>query len=922
MHTAFRVTLPIAGLVLVTAAADAVTVEGGGNKRRDCLVQLMTDGVGFPAGASRFKGVTCADGDSCDADGLTNGSCRFLALFCLNQASEALPQCTPPASVESILVRGKVGKGRRSSKLDTNDIDQAITALGLPSSDAACTTPVAIDVPVAGPDGKGLLSAGRAKLKAKSSTSKGKDKDRYQLVCLPGPGVGTPTTSTTIATTTTTSMPTTFRPGAGLESAIVAATVAGDGTVTVDFTLTDADGVTVIPTTSSTDDPDEARVRFTIARLEVVTATSGSVTTDFTRYRNYITTTATGGGRTTDQPTFDGGGSLELLDGSIGLWRYTFGTMLPAGFPANLTHTVGAEIERTFDGADLVANPIFDFVPDGSPVTTVREVTTTAQCNQCHDPLALHGGGRREVHLCQLCHTDQAIDPDTGNTLDLKHMIHRIHHGKELPSVVDGPVGTSYEIIGFRGSVHLFGEKIMVCEDGELASAPCEVDADCPGGTCTGTSTAGVGFPRDIRDCSVCHSEGATVDNFRERPNVLACTGCHDDANPGETAYEFLPAPATNHPGPGHSEALCNECHRSTIQQGEFDVSVPGAHVIEARSTQLQGLHGEILDASGAPGGPITLHFRMTNNAGDALTTLTGMNRVAFTASGPSSDFGGASVPYVSGTIAGGGASGTLTGPDAEGVFTYVSASMLPADASDTWRVGMEARRPVMLTDPDGPDHSVNEAMQNPVLDFSVDGSPVVPRRTVVDIQNCQSCHGVFSETFSIHGSLRNQTDYCVVCHNPNVTDFAQRQNATGASPENESIHFKRLIHKIHTGEELANKPYIVYGFGASPHLFSEVLFPGNRADCEKCHVGGSETLPLPAGLLPTAITMIDNSGPTPAEVVVGEIPVIQSACLACHDGIDPATHASTMTTGAGAEACNVCHEEGADFAVSKVHAE
>ena len=32
--------------------------------------------------------------------------------------------------------------------------------------------------------------------------------------------------------------------------------------------------------------------------------------------------------------------------------------------------------------------------------------------------------------------------------------------------------------------------------------------------------------------------------------------------------------------------------------------------------------------------------------------------------------------------------------------------------------------------------------------------------------------------------------------------------------------------------------------------------------------------------------------------------------------------HAQTMTTVDGAEACNVCHGEGADFAVSEVHAE
>jgi OmcA/MtrC family decaheme c-type cytochrome len=929
MRFAFRASLPILGLALVAGAAQAVTVEGGGNKRRDCLVQFLTDGVGFPAGASRFKGVTCRDGDTCDGDGVSNGACRFLALFCLNQASEALPQCAPPASVTSVAVSGKVGKGK-SGRLDTTDIDQAIADLGLPREDEACTAAIALDVPVQGPDGKGEFRSGRAKLKAKSSTSKGNDKDRYQLVCLPGPNVVPPsstTTSTSVpgsTTTSTSTLPEFARPGSGLVADIVAAAVAPDGTVTVDLTLTDDHGVPLIATTSSTDDPDEARVRITIARLEVVPATSGSVTTDFTRYVNYVTRTVSGGGRTTDQPTYDSGGSFELLDLETGLWRYTFGTMLPAGFPADLTHTVGAQIERVFDDADLVANPLLDFVPDGSPVTTVREVTTTAQCNGCHDPLALHGGGRREVQLCQLCHTDQAIDPESGETIDLKHLVHRIHRGKDLPSIEAGPVGTRYVIFGNQGSEHVYGEKVNVCAGGELGSVPCETDGDCPGGTCTGESTVGVGFPREHRDCGVCHSEGATAENALERPNVLACTGCHDDVNPGETAWEFLPAPGDNHPGPSHSEALCNECHRSTIQDGEFDISVPGAHVLETRSAQLSGFNGEILDASGAPDGPLTIQFRLTDDQGTPLMTVVGLNRVALAASGPSSDFGGASNPLVTATIAGGGASGTLMGPDGAGVFTYTTATNLPADAEGTWRVGLEARRSVSLVDADGsptPTRNVNEAIQNPVFDFSVDGSEVEPRRTVVDIESCGTCHGVFSETFSIHGNLRNQIEYCVVCHNPNESDFAQRRNAVGATQVNESINLKHLLHKIHTGEELAEKPYIIYGFGAAPHDFSEVLYPGDLRNCDACHVGDSQTLPLPAGLLPTAITEIDTSGGPAVEVQIGSIPPIRDACLTCHGGDAAAAHAETNTTAGGAEACAVCHGEGSSEAVSAVHA-
>ena len=495
-----------------------------------------------------------------------------------------------------------------------------------------------------------------------------------------------------------------------------------------------------------------------------------------------------------DQPGFDSGGSLGTTDPLTGTYAYTFKATLPAGFPAGLTHTVGAQISRTFGGESLVANPVFDFVPAGAPVTTVREVTTTAQCNGCHDPLEAHGGNRREVHLCQLCHTQQGIDSD-GNSIEFQNMIHRIHRGKDLPSLVNGAVGAKYSD---------FAEKVKACAGGPLASVVCTTDADCAGGTCTGSTTTGVGFPQDLRTCTLCHAEGATVADYLHKPSPSACTGCHDDVNPSTVATQAGP-PGTNH-GPGtliggKPDAICVLCHAAT--GNEFDITVPGAHTVPERSQELAGLKGQILSASGTPGNPVSIAFRITDGAGTALTSLAGMNRVGFAMSGPTTDFGGSSTPFIAPTAVGGGSSGTLSGPDADGVFTYVTspANALPADASGSWRVGLEARRMVTVGTGSavGPSN-VQEALQNPVLDFSVDGSPVVPRRHVVDIGKCGACHGTFSQGFSIHGNLRNQTEYCVVCHNPSASDFSSRVHAVGADPNDETIDFKHFIHKLHTG--------------------------------------------------------------------------------------------------------------------------
>ncbi|MBI2821580.1 MAG: hypothetical protein HYX74_05095, partial [Acidobacteria bacterium] len=123
-----------------------------------------------------------------------------------------------------------------------------------------------------------------------------------------------------------------------------------------------------------------------------------------------------------------------------------------------------------------------------------------------------------------------------------------------------------------------------------------------------------------------------------------------------------------------------------------------------------------------------------------------------------------------------------------------------------------------------------------------------------------------------------------------------------------QTIHFKFLIHRLHTGEELT-RDFTVYGFNRSVHNFNELRFPGDRRNCEKCHEGTSWTVPT-KGILPTVAPREFYSpiGPNAA------------ACLACHDHLDAAAHAYTMTSPFG-EACSACHGTGADFDVAKVHA-
>jgi OmcA/MtrC family decaheme c-type cytochrome len=127
-----------------------------------------------------------------------------------------------------------------------------------------------------------------------------------------------------------------------------------------------------------------------------------------------------------------------------------------------------------------------------------------------------------------------------------------------------------------------------------------------------------------------------------------------------------------------------------------------------------------------------------------------------------------------------------------------------------------------------------------------------------------------------------------------------------------ETVHFKVLVHKIHRGEELENE-YTVYS-GRGAFRTNEVRFPGDLKDCTKCHLTGTNLLPLRSGLLPT----LDPRGPMRG--LADPTMPIAAACTACHDSLSTAAHTATMTAGGTQEACLTCHGEGKDFAVSKMH--
>src|SRR5205809_7413873 len=375
-------------------ATAATVVPGGGNKRTDCLLQMSAEAVGYPAGKTP-KGVTCADGDSCDFDRQRNGVCVFQVSFCLNEPARSCQ----PRSVSRLTLKLK-----KKSPVDITPLQAALAAIPLPTSATVRAPAALVSVPVVGPNKQGLVSSRRVPLKATAKAGGQSDPDTYGLTCVPTTVAGGPTTTTTPASTSTTLPPVPpGLPGAGLVSEITAAAVSAQGIVSITFTLTDGTGIPLVPSTASTSNPAQARVRFAIAHLDLESTTTEVTTATFTRYRSYIF-------RTPGQPGYDSGAPLSTVDATRGSYTYTFAPPLPPGFPATTTHTVGGQVERTLETQKLYADARFDLVPARRAVPLARALATTAQCNGCHDPLAFHGGGRGEVGPPPAWHAAPACD--------------------------------------------------------------------------------------------------------------------------------------------------------------------------------------------------------------------------------------------------------------------------------------------------------------------------------------------------------------------------------------------------------------------------------------------------------------------------------------------------------------------------------
>jgi OmcA/MtrC family decaheme c-type cytochrome len=634
-----------------------------------------------------------------------------------------------------------------------------------------------------------------------------------------------------------------------------------------------------------------ANIRFSLAKL--VPGTNG----DANHWQSYINTTETKAagigtapeGTKTVQATTERANTnpTGFNDYGDGTYSYQFNfdittvkdpiTGNPILYEPTLTHRVAMQVTGNAD------NAYFDFLPTGGSLPLTRNIVINSSCNECHIKLGLHGGDRIAVQYCATCHNPGSTDANSGNTVDFKVLIHKIHYGEELPSV---QAGGEYAIWGNANNKNDYSTVV---------------------------------FPQDVRfsgrpgdTCTKCHKTGdaANSGNYLSVPTKEACGSCHD-----RTSFtDPPPSGYTLHTGGAQADnSSCASCHPGTGSPA-VGKSIEAAHQLREQVAAAKFKYNIIRIADQNdnlqidPGDRVRVTFSVTDptNANTPYNIVTakeftapaGASRLAILIGWSTTDYtntGSGSTPAQPISI-NPLAAGVATA-NGDGSFTVTSSVAIPANVAGSGVVAIEGH-PAVQPDPTNPasPYNVRVPVKNVFSTFAITGSAAVARRSVVDINKCNLCHG----NLSLHGNNRTgEIQVCVICHNPNATDRNQRPggapSGTVDNKREEAIDFKYMIHAIHAGaaaeDGFRENGIVIYGFGSSPNNFSDVRMPAglnNLRNCSGCHTGTTFAVPLNANALPTTVNTATNIASPDDDQ---NITPTASVCSSCHDFISAKTH-------------------------------
>jgi OmcA/MtrC family decaheme c-type cytochrome len=671
-----------------------------------------------------------------------------------------------------------------------------------------------------------------------------------------------------------------------LQATITNVSVAG--APVVDFTVTDSQG-------NPAEGIASGYVWFTFAKL--VPNTDPNINGGLPFWQSYVNTSedvannVPGRGsdvldlavQATTDSRFSGGSHVEVAPGQ---YQYTFGrdvtnvtAPIAVAWEPNLTHRVGLEIRLDGEGEVPLApfNPVYDFVPDGGAGSGVtKDIADTNNCAGCHIEFTMHGGPRKSVEYCVTCHNPGTVDQDSGNSLDMAHLVHSIHMGEDREGAAP------FTIWGFMDFSHPYAE---------------------------------VTYPQSKTYCETCHTASATHpdgDNWNARATAKACGGCHADglvaenfdAVTGQAEYSFDHTVA-DIPVGLQADGACQTCHF-----GLFPTAGPPLVIHSsirgddrARAAAGDNFVFEILGAvDTGPGQTPTVTIRVTDPTGNPYDILTDPEFDLATVD-PAGNHPAALNLYVQWATADyyGGDEDALVhgGRINDNLTTQAIQDLNFRDTGYPFRMRLGAIQAVAV--PGAVAGSFDVPFYRPLPDaftgdvvFGLGGHPAwqftdadgvtgygraaavsalyfpgTPRVAAIDSVKCNACHN----RLQAHGSNRNgNLEFCLMCHNGDAAVCSSNPAADGSCPAGETqegYHFGRMIHSIHTAS-------MTFEGGA----FAGVTFPQNPANCDSCHVPGRYNVART-----TARAVSTNQG-SDIRVWTDDIATTATAavCGVCHD--------------------------------------
>lgn len=613
-------------------------------------------------------------------------------------------------------------------------------------------------------------------------------------------------------------------------------------------------------------------------------------------YLNRVEQAGTGdwpGTVATLQASSESTGDLENL--GEGRYRYTFlaapGSLekpelwseLPASERADLrydpiwTHRVGLQIGGASSGLPT-ANAIHTFQPATgltSPSAAIRDrrLVTQEACNRCHgDTLSAHDNRYIQVDSCVICHNPGTRDAQSGESLDFGVLMHRIHRGNQLPSVLGG-------------------------KDYRLWGADFEVQ-----------DYSTVSHPQDVRHCTQCHDPALTSatagPSFATAPTRTSCGSCHDDVN----FAVGHGGPSGNRVGPQHNDQLCSTCHSA----GMHTLGIQSSHTIltyqAAKTFTLQITALELFD-NGAP-----LQPGQVPNQARILFTITDPQQDRFLDPGDDTLFRnlGASLNWIE---PGSSEYRFAASQGARSDFGNLQNAQRIGDT--TFASSVIAIRNLRVSSPpktfvvslygsawlDGANSEVVR-IRSATAFFDAQGN-LLPsgagRREILSATACQNCHEKYSgyrEDTPSHLDFTENASFCVTCHNLNWQH-----------PEPpRSRDFMHLVHGIHSANYRGS-------------TYDDLRYPNRMSQCLSCHSNDSyhlTQLPLdkPASRFPDGLF-----GPGPW------VSAQSSVCVSCHQGNRALNHMRQNGGQLGEhqvdntlETCTICHGPGRTADIAELH--